>query len=91
MIAQVDCPDNNLNTVRLGAQIPIYDSASGRVLAAFMDDAALDHLLTLAGEEPSERRAKFVADLAGVRSAGPQRRSGREPVGEPTDRVTIGI
>lgn len=70
VIAQVDCPDNNLNSVRLGAQIPIYDSASGRVLAAFMDDDALGNLLALAGDEPKERRARFLADLPTVREAG---------------------
>lgn len=70
VIAQVDCPDNNLNTVRLGAQIPIYDSASGRVLAAFMDSAALDSLLLLAGEEPADRRERFLADLPRIRAAG---------------------
>jgi DNA-binding IclR family transcriptional regulator len=70
VIAQVDCPDNNLNSVRLGAQIPIYDSASGRVLAAFMDDETLDNLLKLAGNEPNERRARFLADLPAVREAG---------------------
>jgi DNA-binding IclR family transcriptional regulator len=70
VIAQADCPDNNLNSVRLGAQIPIYDSASGRVLAAFMDDDALAHLLELAGDEPPDRRARFLADLNDVREAG---------------------
>lgn len=70
VVAQVDCPDNNLNSVRLGAQIPIFDSASGRVLAAFMDDAALEHLLTLAGTEAGERRDRFLADLPGVRDVG---------------------
>jgi DNA-binding IclR family transcriptional regulator len=70
VIAQADCPDNNLNSVRLGAQIPIYDSASGRVLAAFMDNDALTHLLSLAGNEQPERRARFLADLVDVREAG---------------------
>ncbi|WP_061934717.1 IclR family transcriptional regulator [Aureimonas sp. AU22] len=70
VIAQVDCPDNNLNSVRLGAQIPIYDSASGRVLASFMDDDALANLLVLAGDEPKDRRARFLADLEGVRRSG---------------------
>ncbi len=70
VVAQVDCPDNNLNSVRLGAQIPIFDSASGRVLAAFMDDGALEHLLTLAGTEAGERRDKFLADLPAVREVG---------------------
>lgn len=70
VIAQVDCPDTNVNTVRLGSQIPIDDSASGRVLAAFMEDEELSHLLTLAGNETSARRARFLSDLAEVRKAG---------------------
>ena len=70
VIAQVDCPDNNLNSVRLGAQIPIFDSASGRVLAAFMEEAALENLLALAGPEPKDRRQRFISDLPGVRAAG---------------------
>lgn len=70
VIAQVDCPDTNVNTVRLGAQIPIDDSASGRVLAAFMGHEELNHLLKLAGNETSARRARFLSDLAEVRKAG---------------------
>jgi len=70
VIAQVDGPDTNVNTVRLGAQIPIDDSASGRVLAAFMDDEELSHLLTIAGNETSAPRARFLADLPEVRKAG---------------------
>ena len=70
VIAQVDCPDNNINTVRLGAQIPIYDSASGRVLAAFMDEVALSHLIALSGEEPKARRDRFLSDLPVIRRAG---------------------
>ncbi|MFC9336295.1 IclR family transcriptional regulator [Arthrobacter sp. NPDC057009] len=70
VIAQVDCPDTNVNTVRLGASIPIDDSASGRVLAAFMNEDELSNLLTLAGNETSSRRARFLADLPEVRKAG---------------------
>lgn len=70
VIAQVDGPDTNINTVRLGAQIPIDDSASGRVLAAFMEEEELSHLLTLAGNETSARRARFLSDLPEVRKAG---------------------
>lgn len=70
VIAQVDCPDTNVNTVRLGAQIPIDDSASGRVLAAFMDDEELSNLLMLAGNETSARRARFLSDLSEVRKVG---------------------
>ncbi|SFA62376.1 transcriptional regulator, IclR family [Paracoccus halophilus] len=70
VIAQADCPDNNLNTVRLGAQIPIYDSASARVLAALMDEASLENLLRMAGERNSERRDRFLADLPRIRETG---------------------
>lgn len=70
VIAQVDGPDTNINTVRLGAQIPIDDSASGRVLAAFMKDDELSQLLALAGNETSARRARFLSDLPEVRKAG---------------------
>jgi DNA-binding IclR family transcriptional regulator len=70
VVAQCDNPDNNINTVRLGAQIPIYDSASGRVLAAFMDIEERAHLLDLAGPEPAERREAFLADLPLVRAVG---------------------
>ena len=70
VIAQVDCPDTNVNTVRLGSQIPIDDSASGRVLAAFMGDTELQNLLMLAGNETSARRSRFLSDLPEVRKAG---------------------
>lgn len=70
VVAQVDCQDNFLASVRLGAQIPIYDSASGRAIAAFLEQGALSHLLALAGEEPAEARTRFLADLTSVRTAG---------------------
>lgn len=70
VVAQFDNPDNNINTVRLGARIPIYDSASGRVLAAFMGVEERAHLLDLAGPDPSDRRAAFLADLSDVRAVG---------------------
>lgn len=70
VIAQVDCPDNNVTSVRLGAHIPIYDTASGRVLAAWMDEAALDRLVSDAGTEPADKHAAFLADLPNVRKLG---------------------
>lgn len=70
VVAQFDNPDNNINTVRLGAQIPIYDSASGRVLAAFMGSEELAHLMDLAGPDPDRRRAAFLADLPEIRRVG---------------------
>lgn len=70
VIAQVDCPDNNITAVRLGAQINIYDTASGRVLAAWMAPDARDMLLQEAGGEGKEEHQAFLADLRDVREAG---------------------
>lgn len=66
VVAQVDCPDNTINTVRLGAQFPIYNSASGRALAAFMDEEELSHLFSLAGEAQAHERETFLKDIAEV-------------------------
>lgn len=70
VIAQVDCPDNNITSVRLGAHIPLYDTASGRALAAFMEEDALQRLLADAGDAPEEKKAAFLADLPNVRALG---------------------
>ncbi len=70
VIAQVDCSDNNITAVRLGAQISLYDTSSGRVLAAWMDDEALSGLLAEAGPGTDDRQAAFVRDLPAVRAAG---------------------
>lgn len=70
VIAQADCRDNNLTLVRLGAHIPLYDTASGRVLAAWMDEDELDRLLGLAGPTPADKRQAFLDGLAAVRACG---------------------
>ncbi|MCC9620381.1 IclR family transcriptional regulator [Thalassospira sp. MA62] len=70
VIAQVDCQDNNITAVRLGAQIDIFETASGRVLAAWMDEPSLVGLLAEAGPVADEKMKSFQADLPGVRSAG---------------------
>lgn len=70
VIAQVDCSDNNITAVRLGAQIPLYDTSSGRVLAAWMDEETLAALLREAGAGTGDRQAAFVADLPAVRATG---------------------
>jgi len=70
VIAQVDCNDNNITAVRLGAQIPLYDTSSGRVMAAWMEDEALAALLAEAGPGQDGRAESFVADLPAVRAAG---------------------
>lgn len=70
VIAQVDCPDNNITSVRLGAHIPIFETASGRVLAAWMDQPARDALMAAAGPVEPARRQAFLDDLPGVCAAG---------------------
>ncbi|WP_428929429.1 IclR family transcriptional regulator [Marinibacterium sp. SX1] len=70
VIAQVDCPDNNITSVRLGAEIPLLDTASGRVLAAWMEPHALDDLMAHLGDEPVAKRQVFLDDLSGTRAEG---------------------
>lgn len=70
VIAQVDCNDNNITAVRLGAQINVFDTSSGRVLAAWMPVDELEALLAAAGDADPARRAGFLGDLPKVRSAG---------------------
>ncbi len=70
VIAQVDCNDNNITAVRLGAQIPVFDTSSGRVLAAWMDPDDLEALMAQSGDGTADRRAGFLADLPAVRAAG---------------------
>lgn len=70
VIAQVDCPDNNVTSVRLGAHISLYDTSSGRALAAFMEPPALERLLSEAGDMPSDKKAAFIDDLPNVRDLG---------------------
>ncbi len=69
VIAQVDCRDNNLTSVRLGAHIPLQETASGRVLAGWHTAEQLETLLAEAGADAG-RAAAFRADLPGVRAAG---------------------
>ncbi|NVK33454.1 MAG: IclR family transcriptional regulator [Rhodobacteraceae bacterium] len=69
VIAQVDCQDNNITLVRLGAQIPLFDTASGRVLAAWKEERALAALLE-AAEGSEDRRADFINGLPDVREKG---------------------
>lgn len=51
VIAQVDSPGNNVTSVRLGARIPLFQTASGAVLTAYFtgeERARLDEELKLA-------------------------------------------
>lgn len=70
IVAQVDCPGSTINTVRLGAQFPIFYSASSRPLAAFLDKSELAQLLTLAGNAPKKDLEIFLSDIDEVRKVG---------------------
>lgn len=70
VIAQVDCPDNNITSVRLGAHIPLFDTASGRVLAAWMTPDQRAALLAAADPADEARRRSFVEDLQTVAALG---------------------
>jgi len=69
VIAQVDCLEDTLTSVRLGAQLRLLETASGRVLAAWMDERALDNLRELSGESGANWQ-QFTKDLKEVAHAG---------------------
>ena len=70
VIAQVDCPDNHITAVRLGAHIPVVDTASGRVLASLMGADELAALAVSLGDQPEAKTVAFFEDLPAVRAAG---------------------
>lgn len=70
VIAQVDCPDNNITSVRLGAHIPLFDTASGRVLMAWMEAAERARVLSEADDAPADVVAAFEGDLPAVKAQG---------------------
>ena len=70
VVAQVDCPDYFVTSVRLGAQIPVCDSASGRAIAAFLEPDALTHLMAQVSAQSEDSRSAFLADLPRVREVG---------------------
>lgn len=69
VIAQVDCLSDTVTSVRLGAQLRLLETASARVLAAWMNDHSLATLRELSGE-PDENWAEFSKDLKNVAAAG---------------------
>lgn len=70
IISQVDCPSNTITTVRLGAQFPIVNSASGRVLAIGHSDNDLSDLIALDRDASDKNRQDFLADIKHVRKLG---------------------
>ncbi len=63
IVAQVDCPDNNITSVRLGAHIPLYHTASGRAICASMPADVLEKLLLEAETCPDNMQGAFRKDL----------------------------
>jgi len=60
VIAQVDSPGNNVTSVRLGARIPLIQTASGAVLTASMSSEELALLDDKLAEETAKLRRLFV-------------------------------
>ncbi len=70
IVSQVDCPGNTITTVRLGAQFPIVNSASGRILAAYHNEKELADLIALDQGASDENRKAFFDDIQRVRQLG---------------------
>jgi len=67
VVAQVDGPDNHITSVRLGARFPLAETASGRVLAAWLGP---DQLSALLARLPPEAVPAFQDVLPAIRAAG---------------------
>lgn len=67
VIAQVDGPDNHITSVRLGARFPVEETASGRVLAAWLSP---DQLGALLARLPPGQAQEFLEALPMIRAAG---------------------
>ncbi len=60
VIAQVDSPGNNVTSVRLGARIPLAQTASGAVLTADLSAEDLVLLEQMLAEQPEKLRRMFM-------------------------------
>lgn len=60
VIAQVDSPGNNVTSVRLGARIPMVQTASGAVLASGMQADALAILDEKLADQSAKMRKRFA-------------------------------
>ena len=60
VIAQVDSPGNNVTSVRLGARIPIVQTASGAVLTSDLDADAVARLEEKLADQPAKARKLFL-------------------------------
>ncbi|WP_226553853.1 IclR family transcriptional regulator [Celeribacter naphthalenivorans] len=72
VIAQVDGPDVSLVTTRLGAQLPLANSPSTTILAAYMDEDQLAKLVEMIRAETGEEDAAqdILTELPEVRRLG---------------------
>lgn len=62
VIAQVDSPGNNVTSVRLGARIPLVQTASGAVLTTELSAEELALLEQKLGDEPVRLRRLFTSN-----------------------------
>ncbi len=70
VVGQVDSPENNVMSVRLGATIELYKASSARVLLAFMSDTELTETLSNWPLPKGIKKAAFLAELRELRSTG---------------------
>ncbi|REF73279.1 IclR family transcriptional regulator [Paracoccus versutus] len=72
VIAQVDGPDVSLVTTRLGAQLPLANSPSTTILAAYMNDEELASLFSMIAAETGDGQAgdQILAELPEVAKQG---------------------
>lgn len=74
VIGQVDSPNNNNMSVRLGAKIDLWLASSGRVILAHLPAERLAEYIARVPLPPPMTEATLKADLATIRAAGHEMR-----------------
>lgn len=70
VIAQVDSPGNNVTSVRLGARVPLIQTASGAVLTAHLDESASVNLARQLEDNPTRLLKLYRENCEMVRRRG---------------------
>lgn len=70
VVAQADSPSNNVMSVRLGAKIDLWNTSSGRVIAAFLDQEEIDRLRQEIPFPPEIDADEFIQGLMQIRKIG---------------------
>ena len=68
VIAQVDSPGNNVTSVRLGARLPLFETASGAVLTAHFENEELANLESDLRQAPRTQRKIYRDNSAMVQT-----------------------